>query len=225
MVTAVEGSAVLSAAQASRTVLRAAQKARQRAARALDQGRLQAAWARVEALEDELRACQQELAEQRRRSEAAAAQAVALANGPKARGQALQEELVARLALAVPVVEGVLAHPVAAEGGKDLGLPRVVVSRRNVGMHCARQRGASIQRLTQPELNRLQRRPRRTSGRKKGSGIGGARHRRLPELRTPAEAVAEAWSVARGMGRATNRNGEHLSSSRGHITLARRLQS
>ena len=186
-----DASGLASDTAAAAAQLRRARKDRQRAGRDATEGKLRAAYQRIRALEAQLAACQHEIGELNTCHAAAAQQAVVLA-GAAHDDQVLQREVIERLALAAPVVitelgkvneagigvpaelgwrspplgvapsGGGASIPMATAGGAPSRLTR---SRRNAGLHCATRRGASIARMSQRSLNRLQRGVRRRDSR------------------------------------------------------------
>ncbi|CAK0870928.1 unnamed protein product [Prorocentrum cordatum] len=132
-------------------------RARRAAARHAADGRLAAAYRRVEELESIVRALEDRLDVERARHQAAADQAMALA---KSQGiiavpdAALVGELVPRLALAVPILEGVLAGPLE---GKTQAAEPVMKARRNTGLHCAAVPATGIASAGMLQLSRWQR--------------------------------------------------------------------
>ena len=156
-----DASGLASDTAAAAAQLRRARKDRQRAGRDATEGKLRAAYQRIRALEAQLAACQYEMGELKTCHAAAAQQAVVLA-GAAHDDQVLQREVIERLALAAPVVITELGK--VNEAG--LGVPAEPTrSRRNAGLHCATRRGASIARMSQRSLNRLQRGVRRRDSR------------------------------------------------------------
>ena len=123
---------------------RAARRERQWAARRADQGRLQAAFARVRALELEVAALQ-----------------AALARHEISGQHGQTSELTGRLALVAPMLERGIAS--AATGGHEAAAAvpgpatQLEVARRNVASHCFQVPAAAIALMRQPSLNRAQR--------------------------------------------------------------------
>ncbi|CAK0830312.1 unnamed protein product [Prorocentrum cordatum] len=210
-----------------------ARRARRAAARQAACGRLAAAYLRVEALEKEVRGLEAQVAAMRERHAEAAEQAFDLAGrqgDPSAAepNAVLCNEIVACVAVAVPVVEEMLAAGQVAGCGeasasagaaeavagaarvaKPAGAPRakgLERARRNAGLHCPPRRGASIARMPLQALNRLQRPggavacagARRPGSR--GVSASGLR-RRQPAARPAIEAAPADWMVAARRGR------------------------
>ncbi|CAK0846620.1 unnamed protein product, partial [Prorocentrum cordatum] len=140
-----------------------ARRARRAAAQQAASGRLSAAPSRISGLEATIDASRARVAAEEARHVAAAAQAVRLAEDegdiaePNA---ALAGELVARMALAAPILEGVLA---GEPDGAGKAVRTLRKARRNTGLHCAAAPAAAISLAELPQLNRWQR-------------LGGSRH-------------------------------------------------
>ena len=128
-------------------------------------GRLQAAFAKVRALEVEVEALKAALAQQ---------------DGLQRQGQA--SELAGRLALVAPVLLRGIECQAATCATEHLE-----ASRRNVASHCFQVPAAAIARMRQPSLNRVQRR----SGRR--SDLKLTRYRKQPASHLAAEAVPASW--------------------------------
>ena len=133
-----------------------ARRARRMAKRTAIAGKLEAALEYIVQLECQLEAAKHAQQQDEARHRAAASQAVFLTMpaddeadlSPVAAQEVLRTEVVARLALAAPVVEAVLAEERP---------PKDITIRRNAGLHCRQRRAAIIVGMSRSQLNKLQR--------------------------------------------------------------------